>query len=232
MNNFPAANSGRPNKIYIAVPSRNTVGHDLCGELATTLYKMQQDRNYEVTVKIWAGFGLDVVRNRIVAEFLTTGAEFLLMIDDDLIPPEDLLGMADYDCDVVGALCYAWEPRTGPFIVAYSRDGDGRYLRPALGEAEKTGLREVDLVGGGCMMVHRRVMEALPAPWFRFETDADGQKVILSEDFTMCQAAVRRGFKVFLDTDRICGHIKRVDLRDVVALAARRPQNALFGLLE
>ncbi len=52
-------------------------------------------------------------------------------------------------------------------------------------------------------MMHRRVLEALPAPWFSFETDAAGQKVVLSEGFIFCQTAIRHGFKVFLDTDRV-----------------------------
>ena len=226
-----ASELSQPVKINIAIPSRNLVGRDLCGGLATALWKMQQDRRYAVTVKIWSGFGVDVVRNRIAAHFLNTDAEFLLMIDDDMIPPEDLLGMTAYDCDIVGGLYYAWENRTGPFVAAYSRNGD-QYVRPAIGEIENTGLHEMALVGGGCIMFHRRTLETLSAPWFCFETDATGQNILMPEDFHICREAGRHGLKVFLDSDRICGHIKSVDLRDVATLSTLRKQHALFDLLE
>ena len=231
MDNAQTSDSKQPTKIHIAIPSRNLVGRDLCGGLAAALWKMQQDCRYEVGVKIWSGFGVDVVRNRIVAHFLNTDAEFLLMIDDDMIPPDDLLGMTAYECDIVGALYYAWETRIGPFIAAYSRNGD-HYVRPVLGEIENTGLHEMALVGGGCIMLHRRVLETLPAPWFCFETDAAGQNILMPEDFHICREAGRHGLKVFLDTDRICGHIKSVDLRDVATLSTLRKQHALFDLLE
>lgn len=224
------ARGDRPTGISVAVPSRNAVGQDLCGDLAAALFRMKQDLRYAVTVRIWPGFGLDVVRNRVVAAFLETDDRFLVMVDDDIVPPDDLLDMVAHDADIVGALCYAWAIRSGPFIVAYTRNGDGGYAR--LRGVENTGLRDVALVGGGCFMVHRRVFEALPAPWFRFETDALGAEVVLSEDFVFCREAARRGFRVLLDTDRICGHIKRVDLKDVAALLAARKGNPLFDALE
>ena len=87
-------------------------------------------------------------------------------------------------------------------------------------------------MGGGCLLVHRRVLEALSPPWFRFETDGEGRRILTPEDFFFCRNAVAGGFRVFLDTDRICGHIKAVDLRDVVALTTARRREALFDLLE
>ena len=56
--------------------------------------------------------------------------------------------------------------------------------------------------------------------------------MLTPEDFWFCQIASQHGFKVFLDTDRICGHIKRVDLQDVAALLIQRKQKALLDLLE
>jgi hypothetical protein len=232
MNQTESSDSNQPVKINIAIPSRNLVGYDLCGDLAIALFKMQQDPRYDVSLKIWPGFGVDVVRNQIVAAFLQSDAQFLLMIDDDMIPPDDLLEMAAYDCDIVGALYYAWNIGSGPFVAAYWEESDGQYARPKPGYIENTGLREITLVGGGCIMIHRRVLEAIPVPWFSFETDAAGQKIITPEDFLICRKAISHGFKVFLDTDRVCGHIKRVDLRDVVALSNPRKKNPLLELLE
>ena len=223
---------GRPVRIHIAIPSRNPVGYDLCGELAMSLMKMRQDDRYAVTIRMVGGFGVDIVRNRIVAEFLETDAQFLLMIDDDMVPPDDLLGMADSGNDVVGALYYAWDPRLGPFVAAYDRGTTTPYSRLVIGDAERTGLREVALVGSGCVMCHRRVFEALPTPWFDFETDAARRNILVPEDYLFCRKAAASGFRIFLDTDRICGHIKKVDLRDVAALVAARKRSALFELLE
>lgn len=219
-------------KIMVAIPSRNLVGHDLCGPLATWLYRQNRDKRYHVELGVGCGFGVDVVRNRIVAGFLVSDAEFLLMIDDDMVPPENLLEMSEHDCDIVGSLYYAWEKGSGPFVAAYYQKESGQYWRPGLGEVEHSGLHEVALVGSGCLLIHRRVLQELPQPWFQFEISDDGQKVLTPEDFLFCQRATQHGFKVFLDTDRICGHIKRVDLRDVASMLIQRKQTALFDLLE
>ena len=221
-----------PVKVQVAVPSRNPVGYDLCGGLALGLAKMQQNPRYDVEIRMQSGFGVELVRNRIVGEFLRTDREYLLMIDDDMVPPEDLLDMTVHGRDVVGALYYAWDPRKGPFVAAYDRGEDGGYGALTPGEVERQGLREVALVGGGCLLVHRRVLEALSPPWFRFETDGEGRRILTPEDFFFCRNAVAGGIRVFLDTDRICGHIKAVDLRDVVALTTARRREALFDLLE
>ena len=224
--------SNPPVKIHVAIPSRNVAGQELCGGLAVALWKMQRDPRYEVKVKIWPGFGVDVVRNRIVASFLASDAEFLLMLDDDIIPPDDLLAMTAHGCDIVGGLYYGWDLVTGPFIIAYSQTDDGLYARPAVGEVEGTGLQEMTVVGSGCMLLSRRVLAALNPPWFRFVIDAAGGKVLTPEDFQICKRAFSQGFKVWLDTDRVCGHIKDVDLRDVAALAIQSRQSAMFDLLE
>ena len=232
MNDLPAPSANPPIKIHIAIPSRHLTGPELCSGLAEALWKMRQNPRYAVTVKFWPGFGLDVVRNQIVAGILASDTQFLIMVDDDLIPPDDLLEMAEQDCDIVGALCYGWDMKNGPFVVAYHQGDDEQYFRPIPGRTENTGLHEVAFVGGGCMMIHRRVLEALPAPWFYFQIDPDGKKVVLSEDFVFCQNAAKQGFKIFLDTDRVCGHLKKVDLRDIVAQSARRAVSPWVALLK
>jgi hypothetical protein len=158
------------------------------------------------------GYPVDRVRNQICRKFLESDAEFLLMIDDDIVPPLDVLAMADHDLDVVGALCYAFTPDRGVYSVAYRCDESARYFGVGQ-EIEHRGLLEVDLVGSACMMIHRRVLEALAQPYFRMVLDDRLTQISEPEDFYFCRQAKATGFGVWWDTDKPCGHVKKIDLR-------------------
>jgi hypothetical protein len=70
-------------------------------------------------------------------------------------------------------------------------------------------LVEVDFVGAGCLLIHRRVLEQLPKPWFEWEIGKEVEKGrgALSEDFSFCLRAKRARFKVHLDTSVRCEHV-------------------------
>ncbi len=113
------------------------------------------------------------------------------MVDDDVVPPPGLLEICDWvrpgrsELDVVGIPYPTWEAGNGMLLTAYDRTVDGwkpRGLEP--------GMNVVDGVGGGCVAISRRVLEALGSDPFRFDgTDT-------TEDFVFCDDVHAAGFKI------------------------------------
>lgn len=180
-------------KICLAIPNTGVVQ----SELALYLFKA-------------AHFGLvhdlfmpqekphDVARNVIVHHFLGTDCTHLLMIDSDVIPPDNITRMVGHD------ICSAWVNayKDGHLMpVAMDRVKDGWKQRQTLG----AGPNEVDAVGTGCIMVRREVFEKMPAPWFEFIKDERGM-LKAGEDFSFCQKAKELGFSIQFDTNYRCVH--------------------------
>lgn len=208
-------------RIYVAIPSRDMTFSPICGKLVMLLIEMVKNPAFSVTLDIVAGYPLDRVRNRICHKFLLSDADYLIMIDDDIVPPPQILEMARHDKDVIGALCYAYMPDRGYYSVAYEKDappaaGASLSLMGIGRDIEHTGVREVELVGGGCMMIHRRVLEGIGDPFFRMEMDETVQWITASEDFSFCRKARKAGFRIWLDTGMPCRHIKSLDMRDSI----------------
>ena len=207
--------------VFIGIPSRDTTAQTISGKLALLLVDLAR-RPDAPTVDIVAGYPVDRVRNHICRRFLESDAEYLLMIDDDVVPPSTVLDMAGHDKDVVAGLCYAYVPSTGYYVVAYlPKDRDGRRPpRLPLGTGiEGRGLVEVELAGTACMMVHRRVLEAVEPPYFAMELDDERLLLRDSEDFAFCRKARAAGFSVWLDTDQPCGHLRTLDMSATVRWA-------------
>ena len=66
------------------------------------------------------------------------------------------------------------------------------------------GIEEVDAVGGACVMVKRRLYEAIERP-YEFEYHRDGT-LALTCDFVIWQKAQKAGFKLFVDFSILCDH--------------------------
>jgi hypothetical protein len=234
---FMNANPKIPH-IYIAIPSRDMTLSPISGKLAMVLFELVKNPAYSVIIDIVAGYPLERVRNQICHKFLASDADYLIMVDDDIVPPINILEMALHDKDVIGALCYAYMPGPGYYSVAYTKDANNApgAAPPRLGigrDIENTGIVEVELVGGGCFMIHRRVLEALEEPFFRMEMDEKILVITASEDFSFCRKARKAGFRIWLDTGKPCRHIKSLDMRESIHWAqAYSRRESITGLLQ
>ena len=207
-------------RVFIAVPSRDMVASGINGRLAMLLVELAR-RPDAPAIDVVAGYPVDRVRNQICKRFLESDADYVLMIDDDTVPPATVLDMARHDKDVVGALCYAYIPALGYYSVAYP-SGSRDLKAPRLGigdQIEHRGLMEIELVSSACLLIHRRVLAALDPPYFKMELDDDCLLIKDSEDFTFCRKAGAAGFSVWLDTDQPCSHVKALDMHASVRWA-------------
>ena len=76
-------------------------------------------------------------------------------------------------------------------------------------------LLNVAIVGSGCILMKRKVLETVKMP-FHSEFDEDGVQTH-GTDFAFCRRATKAGFEVYTTTHRRCEHFKKVGLADASA---------------
>ena len=155
-------------------------------------------------VSFRSGAPYDVMRNTACEDALKAGFQWCMFLDDDVIPPPDAyFRLARHGADIVSGLYYRRQEPICP--VAMVMDGQGK-PQWVTQWSPPDSVVEVDLVGAGALLIHRRVLERIPRPWFEWEI---GKKEGggLSEDFAFCVKAKRAGFKICLDTSVRCEHI-------------------------
>jgi glycosyltransferase involved in cell wall biosynthesis len=165
---------------------------------------------------------IDKARNAMALECLRTGADYLLFVDDDNpIPPETLEVFLADGVDIVSAPILGRNANgTGrhELCAFYARtvEVDGRPLRlydHVLAFREAGPLHRVDACGTGCVLIARRVLEALFGRYreymFEFGDIRFGSKVVvdgveydrrtMSEDCEFSERAVDAGFTIWVD---------------------------------
>ncbi|RLG71019.1 MAG: hypothetical protein DRO04_00725 [Candidatus Iainarchaeum archaeon] len=202
--------------VYIAVLNQGWIRP----ELSFVLTDITHQGKYNVYLSYPADKPIQNNRNKIVKKFLEKKEyDFLLMIDSDIVPPLNILDLADYNLDIVGALCFAFrDHRIVPLVLKENKRG--RYQVMEVDGSE--GLVECDAVGSGCIMIHRRVLEH-PKMRYPFKNyyDEDGIRV-LGLDLSFCKRAKELGFKVYCHLDFPCSHWTPMDLKEVYQALCER----------
>jgi hypothetical protein len=134
----------------------------------------------------------------------------LLLLDSDMIfPPGMVPRLMGHAKDVVGVL---YAKRLPPFEVVGGRcnspDSAVRSLWPQVYPLRPgEGLQRADLVGGGVQLVHRRVFETIPPPWFEMPPTTINRGGHITDDYYFCEKVRAAGFELWCDTDLEVGHM-------------------------
>ncbi len=183
--------------------------------LADVLMSFSQQDKYNLIINYPSDRPITNNRNKIVQRFLTNKeCDYLLMIDDDIVPPKNILNLADFQKDIISPVCFIYQYDKGVWPVVLKRSREGT-LNP-IDITEKQGLIECDAVGTGTIMLSRKVLEAIRFP-FQNEYDADGVKK-WGLDLNFCEKAKKLGFKVYCHLDYICSHWYLMDLKLIYAM--------------
>lgn len=156
-------------------------------------------------------------RNQIVEAAQLQCCDYLLMLDDDMIinshgtngfsqdgqiVGDDCYGFLEqliaHDKDIIGALYYLKGGACSPVLMAKSGERGYRFLRD---EEITGGLQQVDVAGGGCLLVKMSVFDHLPSPYF-------GPEFEYGTDVQLCRAAAEKGYTIWADTSIVLGHLK------------------------
>jgi len=167
------------------------------------------------------GQGADMARNTIIRAL---EKDWLFFMDSDqTFHPETLMRLLSWELPIVSGLYFKSPGKPVPHAYKYAWQDGGhlyiglvdevfrflsRYKDKLIGDppatilpAQREDLIECDGLGAGCLLVHRRVFEAIEDPWFKYS-----DKSALGEDFDFCRKAQAAGFKIYIDPGVICGH--------------------------
>jgi cellulose synthase/poly-beta-1,6-N-acetylglucosamine synthase-like glycosyltransferase len=151
-------------------------------------------------------------KSRIVKWFLDeTDADHLIMIDDDVVAPANLLALLSHKKDIVGGVYMIIQHDLSPipFPGVFKRNGDN--FLPIENVMAQTGVVECDAITGGCLCLTRKVLrDVRPAFMFRFD---DWGKMTHTEDTDFCLKAKEKGYSIWADFSVECEHLQRVPVR-------------------
>ena len=157
-----------------------------------------------------AGMPYDHARNTAAKACLDNGFEWLFSLDSDVIPPRDaILRLLAHKQPFISGLYHRRSPPDG--VPVMIRNGSWVTDYPP-GKVV-----EVHLVGAGCLLTHRSVVEYFfknpqrpGKPMFDWRVDLAGlipPGKALSEDFTTCDAWRAQGGHILVDTSVECKHV-------------------------
>jgi hypothetical protein len=187
--------------VLIAVP---LAGPMIYWRTVSALLSLEKPSRSELMV--FQGALIDRARNYLAKQMLShpMRATHLFFLDSDILPPpETLIKLLERNCPIVSGLYHRRLPPHEPMAFTQGRKG----LEPI--RLKGPTLREVEFVGGGCLLIKREVFEKIPHPWFENRWSKEGY---WSEDFDFCRKAREAGFKIIVDRSVKAQHIEPVGI--------------------
>lgn len=191
-------------RVLIAIPTFESIKN----ETFKSIYGLNIPENTEVMFDFVKGYDCAKARNEIAKIALNYGFDYVLMVDSDIILPNDTLtNLLSWKKEVV----LGWYPR--------KRDDEGKTEVFKLGERDftdsnnynKKELENVDdliaVKGGGlgCALINCDVFEKLEFPYFYYMLYNNG--LVLSEDNYFAVKCTNKGISIYCDTRVGCNHI-------------------------
>ena len=212
--------------VFIAVLNVGWINSDLANWLAWLNRKETRYGPIQInTMDFETRMPLTVNVNSMVKKFLNTKSSHLLMLDDDIIPDDNLLKrFVAYDKDVIGGSVLIWRKEwEGPMTCAAIKNlkNPTEYTFIDTVKGNNDGLREVDFVGLGCILIKRKVLEKMEPPWFKQVFDDDGKKLVKGIDLYFCERAKDMGFEIYADRTKVIGQIVELNLAEVLTKQLR-----------
>lgn len=202
--------------IVIGMPAYGPVAPEVLEDFGRFMYHLgRRMPAYDFATAIKSKSEQFRARNSIVTAAQQVGADYLLMLDDDMIvDPFGTMGtpgdgspdeygflerLLAHDKDVCGALYYQRGGACSPVLMTeVMGTAKYRFLRD---EEVLHRLQRVDVAGGGCLLFKMKVFDRIASPWFEPEFQ-------YGTDIQVCRKAAEAGFEVWADTSIELGHMK------------------------
>lgn len=152
----------------------------------------------------------DVSRNQIVRLALQHNVEWLFFLDSDVLPPADVVTrLMGHNLPIVQGLYYSKVEGNAPLVMRRVSGPDGKEVYTYLANWTPGELVPVDTIATGCLLIHRRVLQAFDKAgiqWFEWTMGRPGFDEGLSEDFEFGKRAKNMGFPMYVDTGVVASH--------------------------
>lgn len=185
--------------ILIAVPTYETIAP----ETFRSIYRIKGD---DLSFDYVKGYDCAKARNDIVRKALDGAFDYVLMVDSDIVVPEDaLINMLEIPAPIVFGV---YPRKNKPGETELFRRGtwsfEIRYTMDELNAMDKDRVK-IKGSGFGCALINTRVFKELAYPWFKFVSYENN--TYLSEDLYFCMMA--ENYDLQADLRVKCGHIGR-----------------------
>lgn len=190
--------------ILIGIPTRNQED-----PIAANLNNLSLLRGYRTELFRTYGLRVDDARNTIVKEALNRGSDYILFIDDDIVPPIDgldrlLIHMESDKYHIVSGdyLTKGYKPHS----VHLQLNDKG--LVTELDRFADSDLVESNwLIGLGFTLVKTDIFKQLRFPWFQCHAKSQHTDQDINEDAHFCELSLESGYKIVVDRSIRCAHI-------------------------
>lgn len=216
--------SKKPVNLYVAILNKGWIRrelYDIVDEIRATPKVTTKVEPFSMTFAepIFAN------RNRIAKRFLAAKPkqDFLMMIDNDVLPLSNPAEVVFADKDIIGLPAKVRQRGRILNWVAYVKHPtvEGYFAVDFDAVDDEIDLLKVDIVGTGCIVIKRRVIETLfkksksglDAPFTIEISDIGDSKY--GTDFAFCRRAGAAGFEIFTTPQRVCEHVKEIGLLDI-----------------
>lgn len=200
----------------------------LCAWLLSLLYEKTHRIHFNIVTGIRGLAGsANVTANGFMDRPEFSNIEWLCIVDNDTVPPENLIRILDdvpNYVDIISPLCHmTFDSHPFPQQGFY-RDTEGNPTPPITNELPSRdcsfhpledwspGLHEIDRVGGGCWFIRRRVFEGITKPYFKVLYNPQTYEIDITDDVYFQDAAKKLGFRLFCDTRFMASHYHTLNM--------------------
>ena len=193
-------------KILIGSPAFSGIQPEAQQSFMAMVFRCGRDLpQYDFAVKIETKREQFRARNALVDAAIAADFTHLLMLDDDMIVPPDLLArLLAHDKDLVGALYWqrggAFHPVVMKAITLETGDFHPDYYAASDPIMQRPGLYPVDIIGGGCMLFRVDCFRKISPPYFWWEHS-------MGTDIAICTRLREAGIQPYIDTSIELGHL-------------------------
>lgn len=197
-------------RILVAVPTFENIYPDTF----KSIYDLDRG-GHEVEFDFVRGYDCATARNNIVFRAQKMDVDYVLMVDNDVVLPQDaLVNLLDGEMEVCLGY-YAHRNKENGFDgkTSVCRLGEFNYTDQfpvdELRQLREAGRYKIQIHGGGmgCALIKTNVYSRLKYPWYDWVNYAD--KGILSEDLYFCEQCKWNNIPIYTDTRVGCGHLFR-----------------------
>lgn len=205
-------------KILIAVPTFETIFPDTF----KSIYDLDGAGN-DLSFEYVRGYDCATARNKIAQKAIDGDFNYVLMVDNDVVLPKDVLVNLLDDAKLVTLGSYAHRDNDnvyrGRTCVCKLHNDEGKkyfnypleseYTAKELSELRDSGQYKIEIHGGGmgCALIKTDVFRMIEYPWYDWVNYKSRR--MLSEDLFFCEQCKKRGIKIYTDTRVMCGHMLR-----------------------
>ena len=207
-------------KILIAVPTFENIYPDTY----KSIYGLD-DAGNDLLFDFVRGYDCATARNNIAQCAVNCGADYVLMVDNDVSLPDDaLVNLLDDPKEVClgyyahrttdnlwhgsTCICRLYQPNGARY---FSYPLESLYSADEMREMRDKGEYKVQIHGGGmgCALIRTDIFRKLHYPWYDWVNYSDSHRGMLSEDLYFCEQCKNAAIPVYTDTRVGCGHLFR-----------------------